>query len=1097
MPARDSSMVTLQAAASYEPRLFFRGLDLEWESGTSTSLQGRSRPLHAARHSPYVATSYAVILLSLAVAYLLWGCVRSLHLHSSPVGALRALAARRFRAEACTGELGSSQSDEGAAGSETADRSGEGGSPRSEGGPRARRDAAPFQHRRSSTFVYGWAVQEMPLEWQEKSRRSLHKFRDLALKCALLVDVLPSRYSVALVLHMAALACVELSGFGHVPEALQGVRWATGRAFVLLVERVLKQRKLGMAAIAASSEQSLANIRKLIKEVCRVPPLMEGVTSKRFKELFVRHWELNKRTTQHLGHHFDLLITSSRERGSDFQGQVEMVMHVVKALLETRKLQMLADKILRRWLGTCHKNVGTSVLYTREEYERASREGALEVSAELNQITAVVVQAGGSPVLPSFFSTFPSSLDSPTAREPSSLVFGQATEGVEAHERYHPPAPSQEYSQATSGVGAQQQLSERKEPSLLASMRLVGSQGLPKPAHAKEYYAALGARPRHSASDEMQDAEVNAEAEALGWGPRRMPPQVATQVLLVLDRVERAANTFEVIFPLLSHEEAVLLSMNLARWAATEIASFSLVPSDIEGKRRRVAMRYTALIDLIMEEPGRCQAASHLGVDADLIRLGTLFQELMNSPHEPSDLDARSYMRMVMNAWRLSNYASRCVQGLLGSMWPTRSMRGTPRGKPQVVSPVIAALGKVRVRQLLADFETGGWFETCHEKCTPGVLYTEEEREEARRSGPLSVVRELNRITEVLERAQQSATAAGTPEVFPEVEPGSFSRGEKEVGAPATQIRRQQPSDTGGQLLRFARGPTAGEEVRAPTSLLQTLGAFSFGDHGSSSRVEKGLPRRPPRPSRQQPSGPQRPIPSSLAKAKTGEEARGLTSSPHLRATSTIISESPPPRMQLQLNPLAAEFLPQHLLSQQRQTTRDPTSARQPPIAHPPLPQPAIDSRIGYSQITQRYPPAPPSPAPQVQLPEVYYHMFPQMYQTSDFSTRTSSGGESLHPQMYGSPTTEPHSAYAPQSLHSPQWLRLPTRSVGPPHTFPEGVLQSSEETGGPSHHAHGWSEAEGIFRQPEGAEGGHAITSVTEQFASWRAFLEEDQPGD
>ncbi|KAL8275423.1 hypothetical protein Esti_000635 [Eimeria stiedai] len=808
------SMSSLQAT-----RLPFSEFDPEWESRAFTSLHGKSRPPHVTSHLSYLTISYAVVLLSLAVAYLLWGCFRSLF-----GGTVRALAGGEHPDAACTGGRKNVESDEGAAGSEADDRGERDKSAGNKGGPGARRDAAPFQHRRTKSFVRGWAVQQMPLDWMEKIRRSVHKFRDVAVRCALLVDILSPKDSVNLILHTAALASVELGGFAHIPRSMQGVRWSAGRAFVILIQRILKTRSLRMAAIAAGCEGSLEHLRCLIEEVCGLPPLMEGVSPKRFKESVVRHWELNKLTTQHLGHHLDILLSSSTNPGSDLQAQFETVMQVVKALLETRKMHLLGDVVLRRWLGTCHKKILANVLYTREEYEKACRESVAQLSGQLQQITEAVVLAGGSPVVPSFFSNFPSSVHSSTSRG-SPLISVQATAGGEAHQRPQQPALSDEYSQAASSVGVQKQLSEGMESPLIASIRLVGIREPTKPTQAGDDYTALGARPRCPAPREMEHAKVVAEAEALGWGPGFMPQQVATQVLLVLDRVERVASACALMFSWLSPEDAVLLSINLARWAATEIASFAFVPSAIQEKKRRAAMRYIALIDSMMNEADTCLAAMHLGVDRDLVLLETLFQELINPLHEPSNLDTRSYMRSVVNAWRLSNYTSRNVNGLVNSLCRTRSVGGVSRGKAKVVSSVIAALCKLRTSQLLADSATGRWFVTCHQKLTPGLFYTDEDCEEARRSGPLSLAKELQKINKVVEQADQPETTAKTLEASPDVGHGSSSHGQKKLNAPATGVPRQQPSGPQPPIRRWPERPKAGEHARESTSTRQTLEA--------------------------------------------------------------------------------------------------------------------------------------------------------------------------------------------------------------------------------------------------------------------------------
>ncbi|KAL8450289.1 hypothetical protein Emag_003312 [Eimeria magna] len=1080
MLAGGSSLESLRASPSYEPRLPSKWFELEWESGTSTSLQGRSRPPPTASHSSYLMTSYAVILLGFAVAYWLWKCFRSLHVDSSLGATVRALAKGGFPDEACTGESDKAGSDEGVGGSEADDRSGGGGSASSRGRG-ARRDEGPFQHRRSKTFVRGWAVQQMPIEWLEKTRRSQHKLKDLALKCALLIDILPPENSVHLVLHTAALAAVELAGFGHIPESVQGVRWSAGRAFVVLVERILKKRKLRMAAVAANCVQSLEAIRYLIKEVCGVPQLMEGVSQKRFKESLVRHWELNKRTTQHLGWHFDVLLSSSRERGSVLQTQYEMVMRVVKALLETRKMQLLGDLVLRRWLGTCHKKVAGNVLYTREQYEKAHRESVVAVSGQLQQITAAVVQAGGSPELPSFFSTFPSSSDTSSPKRSSSLISAEAAEREEIHQEQQQPAFSQEHAQAASSVGAQQQLFEGKESSLLASMRLVGRQEHSKPKQAEEYYTALGARPRRSASEEMQAAKLNEEAEALGWGPGRMPPQVATQVLLVLDRVERAANTCELIRSSLSYENAVLLSMNLARWAVTELASFSLVPSDIQEKRRRAAMRYIAFIDSVMSDANTCGAASHLGVDRDLVLLQNLFEEVTNPPPEPPDLDARSYMMVVMNAWRLSNFASRNVHGLLGSLWPTRNMRGTSRGQAQVVSPVIAALCKLRTSQLLADPEIGTRFVTCHQNLTPGLLYTKDEFEEARRSGPLPIVKELNRITKVLHKAQQSATAAQTPEAPPDAGHVTSSLGREQLKAPGSEAPLQQPSSSQPPVPRQLGRPKLGDEVRKSTSSPQTLDISSFGGHRSLPQVQQTVTRGP---SRQQPSDPQPPITRFLRRFEEGEGEREPTSSPQTREVSTLAHRGPSTQAQLQLNPLAPEFSPRHLVSFEApiaHTMEDPggvfwSHPSTPATSAPPIDLPTIPNYPvpGWPDHTFLLAPAQPLEATRGPLVQISHELPPYRLwgpqKTSSFT----------HVRL------QPHEASSASGVHS--------RIAYFPHpaTSPLRWTHLGESFG-----AVGGEEVSDISGRiawvPQGHEGGD-FSDLTSQLSALGVFEEEEQ---
>ncbi|KAL8443641.1 hypothetical protein Emed_006659 [Eimeria media] len=1079
-------MEGLRAPPSYESRLPSKGFGLEWESGTLTSLHGRSRTPHAASHSSYLITSQVVILLTLAVAYLLWGCFRALYVNSSLGGTVRALAGKDSPDESCPGgsDNAGGADDEGAAEPEADDRSREGRATSSKRGRGARGKPSPFQHRLSKSFIRGWAVQEMPLEWMEKTRRSLHKLKDVALKCASLMDVLHARESVDLVMHLASLAVVELAGFGHIPQNVQGVRWAAGRAYVVLIERIFKIRKLRMACMAANCEQRLESIRVLLREISEVPQRMQFITPLRFKECMVRHWELNKRTTQHLGYHLDLLLASSRERGSGLQAQLEMVMRVIKALFETRKMQLLGDGVLRRWLGACHKKAGRDVLYTRDQYEQARGEGLGDVSAHLDRLTAAVVEAGGSAELPSFFNTFPSSSGTSPPR-PSPPISAEAVEGAEAGQGEQQPS-SGEYEQAASSVGAQHQLPERRDSPLLASMRLVGRQEHARPPQTQEYYAALGARPRRSASEEAEAARVNEQAQAIGWGPRRMPPQVATQVLLVLDRIERAAGTCEFILTSMSPENAVSLSMHLTMWAVVEIASFPLVPEDMQEKRRRAAMRYVSLIDSVLSDENTAEAARSLEVDGKLVLLQSLLEEITKTPDEPSDMDANKYMMVVMTAWRLSNYSSRNVQGLVGSIWPTRNVRGTSRGNPQVIASVLGALCKLRTTQLLADANVSSWFVTCHGNVTPGLFFTEEELDEARRSKALPIVKELNKLTKAIQKTQESATTTRAREASPEAGDGTSSQTREQLVAALTGAPLHLPLEFQPPVPRVGGRPGLGQELPQSAQLLQALELPSLGGYASLPHVQQTMTRRPPpRPSRYQPPDPQISVSHFLGRSRPGEREREPTSLPRTREMSSFVHPGPSTQRQVQLNPFAAEFLPRPLVS----------------------PIPRIPPRMeDPGQVFWSHPSTPPTPVPAVELPTIHHQPVPGWLdpafplapaQTLEAAQRPfgqipyevpPSPFWELHPTPFSSTHVRPRPQQpSPASGLHPPLAYLPQLTTSPlPSTHPGEALGAS---GGEE--ALGFTE--GIVWGAQGDEGGD-ISGLMSQLSTFGGFEEEEE---
>ncbi|KAL8443657.1 hypothetical protein Emed_006675 [Eimeria media] len=1081
-------METLKAShPPNQPDLSVGAFHLHLESAVSTSLQGKSRSPHKAPHSSYLKTSFAVVFLSLTIAYLLWGCFRSLHLNSSLGGTVRALAEGRSPYEACSsGETEEVESEEGAAETESQNESSEGsGSASSSGGPGARGNAASSRPLHARPIAGTWAMQEMPLEWLEKTRRSMHKFKDLAARCALLVSILSPEDSVKLISNMAALACVELGGFAHIPQSVQGVRWNAGRGFVALIERIFRERHLRMAAINTGLEDRLGKLRSLIKEICELPPIAEGVSRRRFKESLVRHWESNKRTTQHVGHHLDTLLSLSNIPGSDLQAQYQIVMQVVRALVETRKMQVAADGVLRRWLRTCQDKIAKGLLYSEEDYKRASRERVQEVPVQLQQITTAVVQAGGSAVVPSYFGNFPSSTQTSSPPQSSSLFSAGASERGDAYQQQQQQrAFSQEHSQAASRVGVhqQQQHSQQREiPPILASMRLVKSQEAFKPTNTGEYYNILGARPRRSPAEEVRDnANVEAEAQALGWGPGVMPPEVATQVLVVLDRVERMATTCSLFLPSLSPDNAVLLSMNLAKWAAAEIASFPLVPPDIQDKKRCAAMRYIALINRIMNDAVTGQAATRLGVDVHLNSLASLHQELINSVPEDPQLTTRTYMRVLMNAWRLSNYASRSVQGLMGTLWPKRNVSGTSRGKAEVVSRVIAALSKIRTTQLLRDFDTCRWFVLCHQKHTPGLLYTEEQFKDARRAGPIPIERALEKITRAINRAHQSATASEQREPSPDPADEASSHGQEQKKDSTTEATRHQPSSSQPPIPHLFKGPKAREEgSQSTSSSFQTLA------HGSSPH-EQTETSEVAAVARRQHLRAQHAIPRLSRRPKAGEEGRQPVSSLQTFETSPPIRPEQSPPAQGELNPLAAEFSPQHLSRMQPQI---PHAMLHPgsgfwssPAAHfPPPAVPAMSVPSTYQQPVASWL-APPFPLtlaqashrPLVQTssalpPNVVWQPYPTSFITGAHYP--------LH-QPFPAGEVQPRVAYVPHQATFP----------APWTSYPGESFESAREEAF-------FIPGENVW-MPQGDEGGD-VWDLTSQFSTVGFSEEEDQSSD
>ncbi|KAL8440033.1 hypothetical protein Efla_001611 [Eimeria flavescens] len=658
--------------------------DVEWESAISGELQGPLQPLFKPLHRAFLTASLAVALASFTVIYLLWGCHQRLAVRRSSRVKVRRLGAGNLTGEGfCHGFFQERRSRDERAYAAAAMRDEEAdvvarltaGAPVGPGAPSS-----------TDTLLEGWGIRMMPLEWDEKMRRSLHKMKDISGKCSGVFDGLSGDSRTSLVIDMLSLAVFELSGFSYASSKLDILRSEVGQAYFLLSQKAGRLCSSDGRDSPSPSRTKLGELGKLIKIITEAPTEHLKASVKTFKKKIVSHWELNRRTVLHLNFHFDVLLSAKRDGGIS-SVQANTISNVVAAVLE---------------------------------------------------ITNAVVEAGGSPQLNWFFGAS----SNPLEVQPQQ-IFAEMWRLMEGGQHAQPNSL-----EVPSSSGLVHRFREGVSP-LVVSLRIC--QKLQK----------LDAEAMAMGHDQLEEitspslAEIKQLelAKALGWEPGVMPPQVAAQVMTLMDRLVRAATTCIHMTNALDPQDAVLLAFSVTRLAAVELANLAAAPSVVQMHRERIAHAYQNLVRAFLGCDATLRAIVQLELGRAFLALQILIEKLSRPPPHSETCTIKEYLVKSINMWRLSNLSTRKLQGLVLSIRPLRTQRCWDSAGMQRIVKAVQVLFEVRKRQILSHPQAWQWLESCHNAVCPGLLYTDQELAQAIRRGPRETEAQLAEISKKIEEA--------------------------------------------------------------------------------------------------------------------------------------------------------------------------------------------------------------------------------------------------------------------------------------------------------------------------------------------------------
>ncbi|KAL8440032.1 hypothetical protein Efla_001610 [Eimeria flavescens] len=707
--------------------------------------QGNGESMSASRprwtHRPpskrsFLSASFAVCLLPLTLAFLLRGCF--LHLSRGPNvnNSLRKLATGGFNQHGCQldGEESRKATDARPAGEDATKWPRHGG-------------------RRYKGCSEGWGLRIMPPAWEEKALIDLRRLERLPTKCMLLFESLVPNESVTLVLHVVSLGVVELSGFGYVPYTLQPVRQEVGDAFCSLLAKVCVTFPVREAAIGAGLLKTFKDLHTLVKKVAEVPPADESMSPRQFMLKFTKQHKLCSCAMDHLENHLRWLLTGSQgiPKPAD---QVGIVLKVVAGLAKTRKKQILRDRMFRRWLGFCHSGiVSRNLLYTRTEYDRGSAEFQLPEEAQLVELDAVVEQQGGL-ARPGGPLTTQANPRETTTGDPRQVASQPDSHAAVAKQQHYPgvfEGPKQAEPQDIESP------TSTEAPINVFTLSLELAQELQR----EEALAAMHVKRRGTHTL----ATKAVSAEALGWGPGQMPSVMVRQMLTLMSRLAKVAITCGLLADRLNPSEFTAVVVSAVKLATMEMASLAQIPHHIQSSRARIAYFFLDLLRRVQNKKATRQAAARLQLEGTLIDLQTLLELVSQLPDDPEVLTASEYLVQIVDTWRLSHLSVRKLNSLVSSL-----LEGTNADAAEQVDFVAAsimALFETRKMQLLANPRARRWLCSCHEKKTPGLLFTRLELEQATHSEKQSTTQQLAQLAKVTDTVSRSSLSEEAPDRHP------------------------------------------------------------------------------------------------------------------------------------------------------------------------------------------------------------------------------------------------------------------------------------------------------------------------------------------
>ncbi|KAL8440031.1 hypothetical protein Efla_001609 [Eimeria flavescens] len=1092
----------------------------------STFIEGQRRLLRhpCTTRKTFFQLSFSAVLISLAIAYLIWGCFRHLSLRSNLDFKQRSLAAGGFDGEGCSHTDSHEDSDSEASETQTSGASGGGDQARNAGRP----EGTSSRPEGRFTGLPGgippdWGLRRMPEEWCGKVKSALCRLRDLGAMSIGLLKFLSPPEAISFALNMATVAIVEIAGFSYIPDEIQHHRIEAAIPYCDLL-LALRSSHLTQEAAAAGELGS------------RVAGMLE-------------------------------MLDREKQQTGDTPGQVRTVLDIIASLAHLRTRQLLRDIMLRRWLGECHRQVAhRRLLYTRAVFEAASLESGTSSDVQLAELNAVVWQYGvmvGTAA--QGYSSTSSATPFETTPAGSEQAAGRIRHSTAAGQPQAQLGPSEEILQARG-----QEAQEEENSFFVESL---------KTAYAleKEMLSPSEAAPEHRGLHERLPPRLRRwgtqTPEALGWGPGNMPQEVARQLKILMDRAQQAARSIIRIAAGLSPEQAVSLAIQVASLAVVEIAGTAIASPHIQEHREAAGRACCEMLESLLACERTRGFIKESGSERTMLDLVALLQRVRRQPLARERMQASEYLVVTMQTWRLSNCALATTAKLLRSLERGQGTDGelpTQSGQVQMVLQSIGALFKTRMMQLLANERSRRWLCACHDGLSPNLLYTEEELQQAisaprQRTGAL--LYELIKRREDVRRQHTSSQvtvehpSASHPEATWDATSAQSDiglSGSARAARPSAHLQQPspyRPAHRQGPLQQHSSGSAlSGPTVHLPgrrsiEHTLQTPRAPRadprfLGQYRSSSYAVRTTPPQ------HHLSPPPQAQPTSEAWGLDPSHGRRQAVGPFMRQTSSEEGSSqqgpsqpatPAPTVHLpeiynQRDPRAyrsalilqtpqapgagrhsmlqypssshivSTTTPQHPLSQHSQTRHIPEGLGFGPSHGPhqaffPSTRHSPDEQGPF----QEHPSQPPSPAPFVQLPEIYHWRDPRVHQSAPPLQSPQALLVQQHPltqQPSSSPTVRtripqvPHPSRYHPSLPPQPHIPPGALSLDPsegPHQALTQVRQPSDESGGsPGHEAYSVF-VDGAAGQQHLVAGSAGTSDLAQQLSTWNIFEEEE----
>ncbi|KAL8434304.1 hypothetical protein ACSSS7_003248 [Eimeria intestinalis] len=674
------------------------------------------RPLRRASESAFFKNFLAVSIASLAVVYLILRCSQHMSFYPKKRAATRSLASGGSGGGVCPNWPG------GGGGEDQSGDQDEHQGYNPEGGESSA--STPFGGRFPGQRISSpraWGRRQIPPKWKDRFEHVLGMVEQLATTMTSLLPSVTPEDAVLLGMNLSTLAAVELGTYAYISADLQPSRARAGTAFIDVLQALLEMEETRNAARNMGVESRLSLLRQFHGELAGTPPLTERFRD--YRLTMMSWWRAGFFTATQVAAPLKALRLEANYSILPSE-KVRAFCRILDAVFRTRKRQLLGSLTMRYWFCDCHRRLGCSLLYTKEEYDEGRKRRSPSPVSPSDEIYHAIVAAGGKII----------QLTAPD----SQLEYQQSSEKLEEspdsdtgpahgtspllHHHHSGPLPVPSSVPPPPGFGLLHPSSYPSDPRhprapVPPQPPMYHSHGLlprlhpPGPRHpasavhtphsppesdAPLDWEAVGARPRTGAA-------ASGGALEPGWNQRQMPPHWENRMRRDLERMQTAAVACSQVLSSLSPQQAVLLSKQLAMIAALQLGAYAYLPDILQHTRSAVGESYCQLIEQVVSVPQTQQAA------AQMKELGALtsLQKLLGViclPSPPTEvISPEKYQMKMAVQHNTCSFAFRQVLFLLKDLLLAQQSPGAQTTQPEIVLRALQNMYEVLQMQLLSD----------------------------------------------------------------------------------------------------------------------------------------------------------------------------------------------------------------------------------------------------------------------------------------------------------------------------------------------------------------------------------------------------------